>query len=144
MNTENTIKAIKKIVIPCYNKAKAMDGSIQYELECDNAPGHRSKKSQQFMHSNSCPPHVELGGHPINTPGGRPPNSPDLCSIEYVFSEWGERVYQKKTRTMVELKKTCEEEWEKIPQSFIQNVYRHMATVYPWVVTNGGKQYRIR
>ena len=142
MNTDNTIKAIKKIIIPCYDELQLMKPSIQFENECDNAPGHRSKKAQRFMHSKSCRPHVKLGGHPINAPGGRPPNSPDLCAIEYVFNEWGENVYKREPRTMVELKKICEEEWEAIPQSFIQSVYTHMTKVYPWVVEHGGEQYK--
>ena len=142
MNTENTIKAIKKIVIPCHAHAKRINPDIEYELECDNAPGHRSKKSQSFMHSKRCPPHVKLGGHPINAKAGRPPNSPDLCAIEYVFNDWGDDVLNRQPRTMVELKKYCQEEWEKIPQWKIQNTYRHMTTVYPWVVANGGNQFK--
>ena len=127
---------IKKLLFRVNKKRK-------HRMECDIAPA-MIEEAHQFMHSKRCPPHVKLGGHPINSPRGRPPNSPDLCSIEYVFSEWGERFYQKKPQTMVELKKICENEWKKIPQSFIQNVYRHMTTVYPWVVTNGGRQYRVR
>ena len=126
MNTENTIKAIKKIVIPFYRQLKAIQPSLDLECEFDNAPGHRSKRTQSFVKSKRCVPFVKLGGWPINEPGGRAPNSPDLCSIEYVFNEWGDNVYAKKPRTMVELKKIAQEEWKKIPQAFIQNCYTYV------------------
>ena len=121
---------------------KKLKPYISFECEFDNAPGHRSKKTQQNVHSKRCRPHVKLGGHPINAFGGRPPNSPDLCVIEYVFHQWGDKVYLRNPKTIVELKNCCLEEWKKIPQSFIQSCYTHMLTVYPWVVEHGGNQYK--
>ena len=84
MNTNNTIKAIKNVVIPCYNEAKTINRHKKFKLSCDNARAHTSKKTQRFMNSRECPPYYPLGGHPINTKGGTPPNSPDLCPIEYI------------------------------------------------------------
>ena len=142
MNTENTIKAIKKMVIPFYHRLKALKPSLELEYKFDNAPGHRSKKTQSFVKSKQCVPFVKLGGWPINAPGGRAPNSPDLCCIEYVFNEWSEKVYSRQPCTVVELKNVAQEEWQKIPQSFIQSCYKHMLKVYPWVVEHGGNQYK--
>ena len=131
MNTGNTIKAIKQIIIPCFDTVKKLKPNASFECEFDNAPEHRSKKTQQFVHSKQCRPHVKLDGHPINERGGRLPNSPDLCSIEHVFSMWEEKVYIRNPKTIVELRNCCEEEWKKIPQSFIQSCYTHMTNVYP-------------
>ena len=142
MNQGNTIKAIKSIVIPCVTEAKQLQKNIKFEIEGDNATAHTGKKMRKFINSRALSvPHVPFGGHPIHQKGGRAANSPDLCVIEYVFGQWSENVYKRNARTMVELKKICEEEWSKISQSTIQKIFKHMLKVYPWVVANGGKQY---
>ena len=140
MDTDNTIKAVKKVVIPF---AKYMDGAhpgVNYELEGDNAPGHCSKKAQQFLRNLKWK-HVGFGGHPINDFAGRPPNSPDLCVIEYCFAWWEERVLKRKPVTVSELIKVAGEEWANLPQEWIQKTYRHMLKVYPWVIDHGGNEY---
>ena len=142
MNQGNTIKAIKHIVIPCVEQAQQLQHNIEFEIEGDNATAHTGKKMRKFINSRALPiPHTPFGGHPIRERGGRAANSPDLCAIEYVFGRWSENVYKRKATTMVQLKKICEEEWEKISQSTIQKMFKHMLKVYPWVVANNGEQY---
>ena len=142
MNQKNTITAIEKVVIPCIKQAQRLQPKMKFEIEGDNATAHTGKKMMEFINSEALPvPHTPFGGHPIHAKGGRPANSPDLCVIEYVFGRWSENVYKRRPTTMVELKKMCEEEWDKIDQAFIQKIYIHMKKVYPWVVANGGKQY---
>ena len=87
INSDNTLRAIKEVVIPCYHEAKSINAHGKLELECDNARPHTSKKTQYFMNSQGCPPHYPLGGHPINAKAGRPQNSPDSCPIEHIFND---------------------------------------------------------
>ena len=140
MDTENTIKAVKKVVIPFAEHLSGAHPMIDFELEGDNAPGHCSKTAQRFLRNLEFN-HVPFGGHPINDFAGRPPNSPDLCVIEYCFAWWEERVMKRQPRTTTELINVCEEEWANLPQEWIQSTYRHMLKVYPWVKGHGGNEY---
>ena len=50
-----------------------------------------------------------------------PPNSPDLNVIEHVWAVLKQRVDERGPRTVQDLKLFASEEWEKIPQSMMQN-----------------------
>ena len=144
MNTKNTIQAFKDILIPFGNKMKEEHPTIKFEYEGDNAQCHTSKKTLKFIKNKLPLPHYPFGGHRVNAKGGRAPNSPDLCVIEYVFSFWEERVLKREPQTVVEMKNIAEEEWQKIPQQWIQNAFKHMCKVYPWVVQHKGEQCKIK
>ena len=93
MNQQNTIKAMKGIVIPCMRKAKQLQPDVDFEIEGDNATAHTGKKTRSFINSKALPvSHTPFGGHPIYEEGGRAANSPDLCLVEYVFGNWTENV----------------------------------------------------
>ena len=110
MNADNTIKAIKNVVVLCYNEAKSINARRKFELECDNARPQASKKTQSIMNGRECLPHHPLGGHPMNAKAGRLPNLPDSCLTEHIFNDWTVAVYKRKPQTVVELKKIAEDE----------------------------------
>ncbi len=109
-------------------------------MESDNARPHISKKYQQFISSQTLD-HTPWGGNPINSKGGRPPNSADLCPIEYVFNDWKERVYKRSPNIVTELKKIAEQEWAKIKVAEVGKKYLHMVKVFKWVTESNGDQY---
>ena len=67
-----------------------------------------------------------------------PPNSPDLNPIGHVWSILKDRVGQRSPKTKQDLCQFAFEEWEKIPQEFIQNCISTLITRLPLVVTARG------
>ncbi len=85
--------------------------------------------------------HTKFAGKPLNEYGGRPPMSPDLCVIELVFNIWSQKISQHKNFTISQLKSNATKEWKKLDQVSIQNCFRRMLRVYPWVLQNNGEEY---
>ena len=140
MNAQNTINGMKSNIIPFYNEMKVKYPNINFELEGDNARAHTSKAYQAWIKSSKVP-HTKHGGYPINAIGGRAPNSPDLCSIEYLFHDFSNSVYARHPKTVEELKSVANQEWSKISLEQVQRKYQHMLKVYPWVIKHDGKEF---
>ncbi len=139
MNADNTIKGMEQCVIPFYREQLQKE-NIAFELEGDNARAHVSSKFQSFI-SDQQVHHTAWGGSPINTKGGKAPNSPDLCPIEYLFNDWSNNVYKRSPNSVFELKKIAQEEWSKLRVDEVEKKYKHMQKVYKWVVDHNGNEY---
>jgi len=139
MDTNSTIESYRSYLIPFYQKIKK---KIEDEVICegDNARCHTSKQCRKFLKNHNIS-HELFAGYPINEDKGRPTNSPDLCPIEYVFSNWQERVLKRKPTTVSQLIKIATEEWANIPLSDIQKTYDLQWKVHNWVKKNNYQPY---
>ena len=82
------------------------------KLQQDNAPAHNWILSKTWFSENG----LELLEN-------WPPNSPDINIIENVWSLLKKRVFQRHPKNIEELWAFCQEEFERIPVEYIQNLY---------------------
>jgi hypothetical protein len=139
MNSDTTIESFEQIMVPFAEMHSQQHPSIKFEWEGDNAAAHTSKKTRAWLNTNEIN-HYPFGSKRGGSYDGRPPNSPDLCVIEYVFAHWKELVLKRKPKTVRQLMDVANEEWNNISQKSIQNTYRHMVKMLEWVKVNDGKQ----
>jgi hypothetical protein len=112
MNTETTIKSFEEVLLPMYALEKR--GTTGVVCQGDNAKPHTSKESIGWFDEK----HVSrtgFGGKPLSEKGGHPANSPDLNPIELLFNILGEQVSKLHSKTVEELIKYSNEEWDNIP-----------------------------
>ena len=81
------------------------------KLQQDNAPAHNSILSKTWFSENG-----------LEILGNWPPNSPDINIIENVRNLLKKRVFQRHPKNIVELWACCQEEFERIPLEYIQNL----------------------
>ena len=108
------------------------DGEQRYFL-MDNAPTHKSLRSQEVIFNASC------------TVLDFPPYSPDLNPIENLWSILARRVEQRTCETMEELQDTVADEWNKIEPEVLLNLARSMPARCQAVIEANGwhtKYYR--
>jgi len=98
-------RVLKEGLIPFYNT----DEIFQH----DGAPCHRSKSTENFLLSNN-----------ICYITDWPAQSPDLNVIENMWAELKKRVAAHKISNIAALRKICFEEWLKIPNDYVINLYR--------------------
>ncbi len=127
MDGTSTIESFQKILLPFEKSLKRNHPSIQFQWEGDNARAHTSKKVIAWLEKKI--KHVPFGGKPISHLSGRPPNSPDLCIIEYIFNTWNEHVMNQSPSNLNELIQIAEKKWRDLPQEYIENTYQHMHRV---------------
>ena len=71
-----------------------------------------------------------------------PPNSPDINIIENIRSLLKKRVFQRHPKNMEELWAFCQEEFERIPLEYIQNLYRSIPDGLNKIVQCNGKNIK--
>ena len=82
------------------------------ELQQDNAPAHNLNLSKTWFSENE-----------LEILENWPLNSPDINIIEKVWSLLKKRVFQRYSKNIEELWVFCQEEFERSPLEYIQNIY---------------------
>lgn len=139
MNSTNTIRGFNQVMVPFAQRVQNRRPNQNLEYEGDNARAHTSHQFRNYL-STLQHPCTPFGGHPINTPGGRAPKSPDMCPIEYLFARWQEPVYQRNPRTVRQLVRVVEEEWRRIPLGLVESTILHMLSVMESIEANNGAE----
>lgn len=90
--------------------------SQDFILQQDNAPSHTSKAVKGYLQSRN----IEVIPWPAR--------SPDLNIIENVWGQLARAVYKdcRQFQNIEELKKVIEEEWNKLPQEYIANMFHSL------------------
>ena len=102
------------------------------KLQQDNAPAHNSILSKTWFSENG-----------LKTLKNWPPTSPDINIIENVGSLLKKRVWQIHPKNIEELLAFCQEEFEKIPLEYIQNLYSSILDRINEIVQCNGKKHKI-
>ena len=71
-----------------------------------------------------------------------PPNSPDINIIENVWSLLKKRVFERRPKNIEELWAFCQEEFERIPLEYIQNLYSSIPDRLNKIVQCNGKNIK--
>ena len=71
-----------------------------------------------------------------------PPNSPDIKIIKNVWSLLKKRVFQRHPKNIEELWAFCQEEFERIPLEYIQNLYSSIPDRLNKIVQCNGKNIK--
>jgi hypothetical protein len=101
-----------------------------FTFQQDGAPAHRAKKTQAWLQENV--PHFVKN---TEWPG----NSPDLNPIENLWAHMAEEVAKRDPKTLVELRESIEEEWEKIDVDFLEKLVFSMPTRMGAVLEANGR-----
>ena len=94
----------------------------------DNAPVHTATLTKTWMLENA-----------VESLENWPAQSPDLNIIEHVWSFLKKKVSKMNPKTVDELWHTCEEEFRKIPQDFIETLYESIPRRLNEVLRRNGK-----
>jgi hypothetical protein len=70
MNAENTIKAMEETLRPHHGQME-LDNDVELQFDGDNARPHTSRAYRNYLNDNNIN-HIGFGGHPVNSPGGKP------------------------------------------------------------------------
>ena len=100
-------------------------------LQQDNAPSHNLIFSKTWFSENG-----------LEVLEKWPPNSPDNNVIENVWSLLKKRVFQKPSKNIEELWAFCQEEFERIPLEYIQNLYSSIPDRLNKIVQCNGKNIK--
>ena len=101
------------------------------KLQQDNAPAHNSILSKTWFSENG-----------LEFLENWPPNSPDINIIENVCSLLMKRVFQRHPKNIEELWAFCQEEFERIPLEYIQNLYNSIPDRLNKIVQCNGKNIK--
>ena len=101
------------------------------KLQQDNAPAHNSILSKTWFSENG-----------LEILEDWPPNSPDINIIENVWSLLKKRVFQRHPKNIEELWAFCQEEFERIPLEYIQNLYNSIPDRLNKIVQCNGKNIK--
>ena len=101
------------------------------KLQQDNAPAHNSILSKTWFSENW-----------LEFLENWPPNSPDINIIENVWSLLKKRVSQRHPKNIEELWAFCQEEFERIPLEYIQNLYSSIPDRLNKIVQCNGKNIK--
>ena len=111
---------------------KSIAGNVLGEkLQQDNAPAHNSILSKTWFSENG-----------LEILENWPPNSPDINTIENVWSLLKKRVFQRHAKNIEELWAFCQEEFERIPLEYIQNLYSSIPDRLNKIVQCNGKNIK--
>ena len=134
VNTSTFLKAIKESIIPfCASENISL-------LISDGVQTGRSTAIKNELNDNS----INLYPSAKESINGYPPNSHDCNPLETIFARWKERIYMrlqpngKTTRTMDNLYKVMNEEWNNIPQSEIQAIINLQPKVMQEIIDKNG------
>ena len=124
-----TINSIKHLQI--LQKSLLPEMFLGENLQQDNAPAHNSILSKTWFSENG-----------LETLENWPPKSPDINIIENVWSQLKKRVFQRHPKNIEELWAFCQEEFERIPFEFIQNLYNSTPDRLNKIVQCNGKNIK--
>ena len=97
---------------------------LREKLQQDNARAHNSILSKTWF-----------SGNGLEIFENWPPNSPNINIIENVGSLLKERVFQRHPKKIEELWAFCQQEFERIPLEYIQNLYSSIPDIsYKFVI----------
>ena len=105
-----TINSIKSLQI--FQESLLTEMFLGKKLQQDYAPAHNSILSKTRFYENG-----------LEILENWPPNSPDINLIENVWSLLKKRVFRRHPKNIEELWAFCQEEFERIPLEYIQNLY---------------------
>ena len=111
-----------------YENFKNINKNIFFEQ--DGAPSHTSKKIKKLLE--------ELFGDNFIQ---NAPHSPDIAyPIETLWAELKKKVKERRAKNLDELKQITIEEWNKIPKSFIKNLFKNFIKRCKKIIElNGGR-----
>ena len=111
-----------------YENFKNINKNIFFEQ--DGAPSHTSKKVKKLLE--------ELFGDKFIQ---NAPHSPDIAyPIETLWAELKKKVKERRAKNLDDLKQITIEEWNKIPQSFIKNLFKNFIKRCKKIIElNGGR-----
>ena len=101
------------------------------KLQQDNARAHDSILSKTWFSENG-----------LGILENCPPNSPDVNIIENDWSPLKKRVFQRHPENIEELWAFCQEEFERIPLKYIQNLYSSIPDRLNKIVQCNGKNIK--
>ena len=101
------------------------------KLQQDNASAHNSILSKTSFSEN--------GSEILEN---WPPNSPDINIIENVWNLLKKRVFQRHPKNIEELWAFCQEEFERIPLEYIENLYSSIPDRLNKIVQCNGKNFK--
>lgn len=108
--------------------AARMFGGRHWTFQQDGDPKHTSHRVQRWLEQ-----HVRF-----ISKRDWPPNSPDLNPIENLWAYLQQRVYAREPRTLSQLQRIIEEEWEAIPLERVRRLVNSMPRRLVAVVFNQG------
>ena len=117
-----TINSIKHLQI-------LQESLLGEKLQQDNAPAYNSILSKTWFSENG-----------LEILENWPPNSPDINIIKNVWSLLKKRVFQRHPKNIEELWAFRQEEFERIPLEYIQNLYNSIPDRLNKIVQCNGKK----
>jgi hypothetical protein len=138
MNTDTTIKSFDDVLLPMYTLEKRETTGVV--CQGDNAKPHTSKQSIDWFDENHVS-RIGFGGKPLSENGGHPANSPDLNPIELLFNILGEQVSKRQPKTVEELIKYSNEEWDNISLETVRKCYDRYPTVITYLRQHNYEEY---
>ena len=102
---------------------------LSEKLQQDNAPAHNSILSKTWFAENG-----------LKILENWPPNSPDINIIEKVRILRKKRVFQRHPKNIEKLWAFCQEEFERIPLEYIQNLYSSIPDRLNKIIQCNGKK----
>lgn len=139
MDTKQTKISIDEVIKPFYDET--LEYGPEAKMNWDGARAHCAKETQNYLLKNNIK-RFKYSGHPMKEPNGFPPNSPDLHPIEYIFANIDHRVKVQHPKTVFELIKTVQQEWNNLSLEEIRGAYGHLKKVHPYVLKHHGELYQ--
>ena len=103
-------------------------GGRRWLFQQDGDPKHTSHRVQHWLEQ-----HVRF-----ISKRDWPPNSPDLNPIENLWAYLQQRVYARDPRTLAQLQRYVEEEWEAVPTEHVQRLVNSMPRRLAAVISKQG------
>ncbi len=117
---------------PCTVRAKALKPARALKMvhgwvfQHDNDPKHTAKATKEWLKKK----HIKVLEWPSQ--------SPDLNLIENMWRELKVRVAKRQPRNLIDLKRICKEEWDKIPPEMCANLVANYKKRLTSVIANKG------
>ena len=124
-----TINSIKDLQI--LQESLLPEMFLGEKLQQYNAPAHNSILSKTWFSENG-----------LEILENWPPNSPDINIIENVWSLLKKRVFRSHPKNIEELWAFCQEEFERIPLEYVQNLYSSIPDRLNTIVQCNGKNIK--